>query len=336
MIKHKLFSAIATLLIIGTGVAQPTLTDVNSNPVIGDMFTWKLTNAISPGTSGANQTWNLNTLSVTSTSNYTVVSVASTPSPASFPNANVSLSDGSTTYGLYKTSVAAFQNYGTINGTVTMSYSNPEDYIHYPFNYNNTYVDAYACTYTAGGVTFYRTGTTTVTADGHGTLVTPAGTLTSVMRVHLNQVYKDSSNPGFPFIINYVNDEYLWYKTGIHAAAASVYSLTINGGSPTSGGHYINNIAVGLNENSEIGKGVNLYPVPVSDVLTINSEKGFKENVSATIYNATGQRVKTKTIETNIASNFNLDVSDLSTGVYFMQINMDGVLSRNLRFVICR
>lgn len=164
-------------------VAQPTITATGINPIGGDVITTTNTNYVGPGSAGINQTWDLSTMTPSGASaTFAYANPSSTPYASSFTNSNVSASYGGS-YVYYKTSSAAWQFYGAVT-SATMSYSNPEDFLHFPFTYTNTYTDSWATTFISGGYTFYRTGTTTVTADGYGTLITPSGTFSNVLRVH--------------------------------------------------------------------------------------------------------------------------------------------------------
>ena len=328
---QKLFIISCTTLSLET-IAQPSLTHASNSPVVGDKFDLRNSNYVSPGSAGASQTWNLSAMSTTAAiTNYTAVTVASTPSASSYPSANVSVIDPSS-YIYYNTSTSAWLNYGVISGGVVFSYSNPETYLNYPFNYTNSFVDAWACTFTSG-LTFYRTGTSTVTADGWGTVTTPAGTFNNVMRVHLKQVYKDSSF-SFP-IINYVNDEYLWYRPGTHYPVAAVYSFT-TGTSVSTSGAYLNNVLTGISENTSLVNSITVFPNPVSQYLNLSCNLEAGKTTELFIYNGTGQMVKHfSALETSVGENkFKLEVSGLASGIYYLQIHLDGVLAKKERFVI--
>ena len=67
-----------------------------------------------------------------------------------------------------------------------------------------------------------------------------------------------------------------------------------------------------LNNATFINKTVSIHPNPVINSLTINSTEPIKE---VTIYNLLGQPIKTITKEFNL-----IDVSHLTTGVYFVKI----------------
>ncbi|HVA98265.1 MAG TPA: hypothetical protein VNG53_05165, partial [Bacteroidia bacterium] len=216
----------ATLLSALASAAQPTLTEANTSPIIGDIFSNNATNYIAPGSSGANQTWDLSSMTTTSTTTTNAVTPSSTTYGSSFPSSTIAFSStGAVLY--WKVSSTAEQTYGIAQGSTVISYSNPEDYLRFPFTYSNTYTDTWAATFTSGGYPYLRSGSTTVTADGYGTLKLPSGTYSNVLRVHFLENYQDSTNiGGSPYIITYQDDEYLWYLPPNHQPIASISTLT--------------------------------------------------------------------------------------------------------------
>ena len=319
--SHLLLLSILFFIAKNT-LAQPVLTDPNCNPQISESFILRTTNSVSPGSAGANQTWNLSGMAVTNTYTATVISVVSTPSP-SFPGANLSIKTGTAHY-YYKTSASSLQYYGALG----ISYNNPIDELHYPMSFNDSYVDNFvSAPFTPSmAPTMISKGSLKVTADGHGTLISPAGTFSNVMRVHLYSLYKDSvlSN-GFEF--SRTRDEYRWYQPGTH------YHLAMT---DLYGGSYIENFAgVGIKEQVVIISNTIVYPVPASDVLTISFANGFSEKIETSLYNSLGQKLKTLN-QPNTPS-LNINVSDLPEGVYFIRItNLQDNTSVNKRFIISR
>jgi hypothetical protein len=325
-------------------LAQPVLTATGCNPVAGNTQTLTNTNAISPGSAGANQTWNLGSLASTGTATTTYSNSASTPYGTTFPSANLSALAG-TVYAYYKTSATAFQYYGlnATSGTKTV-YSDPEDYMHYPFSYTNSYTDNVVAvtTNTSSPNPTYRRGSTTVTADGYGTVTTPVGTFGGAMRVHFAQNYQDSANfGGTPFITTYVNDEYMWYLNGNHTAIAAVFTLTTTfGGSPstTTGGSYLNNVIAGIEEQSDQLNSASLFPNPAVNTIHISGNFTEAQKVEIKLFNTLGAQVNSTVFAEGITGtyNFKLDVSTLPEGVYFAQIHLDGNLNTTRRFVVSR
>jgi Leucine-rich repeat (LRR) protein len=78
-----------------------------------------------------------------------------------------------------------------------------------------------------------------------------------------------------------------------------------------------NQSSVGINEKTNISS-LSIYPNPVNSQLTIDFEA---EIVSITILNVMG-----KTVKTFVSSSNTIDVSDLTKGIYFLQIETDKAL----------
>ena len=316
----SLTTGIFTLVCV-VSKAQPVLTSAGINPVIGESFTFINSNYISPGNAGANQTWDLSSMSGTSSGLTSVVAPSSTTNAASFPGSNVACNNPTAgTVNYYKTTSNAMQNYGVVS-SVVIPYSEPEDIIRFPFAFNNTYSDAWTAQFANGGYTFYRKGTTTVTADGYGTLITPTSTYTNVMRVHFVQAYQDSANVGMPYIITYNNDEYMWYKEGVHAQVALVCNLTNSLGSPFTGGAYLDDGAE-INDVPDLISSPCIFPNPASNRLTLNFTLGENKEADIKLFNAFGQQVETSLNIDGIkgSNTVQLDVAKLPEGIYFVQI----------------
>ena len=337
--KKKLLSLMTWSLVLmcSVSIAQPTLTATGMNPVIGNSYTVESANYVSPGSSGASQTWNLSSMSGTSSSTANAVSPGSTTYGGSFPNSNLAWTNTGGDAIYYKTSNTALQFYGVASGTTVLSYSNPEDQLHFPFTYNNTYSDTWAVNFNSGGYTVYRKGTTNVTADSYGTLVTPAGTFTNVLRIHFVQNYQDSIYVMGPQIVTYNNDEYIWYKEGTHVQLATVYTLTPSTGSPTTSGTYTTTTS-GINEFSGILSSSDLFPNPASDKVTIDFSLTENQKVNVRLINVIGEQLNINQNTNGVQgeNRIQLDVADLSEGIYFAQIVLNGNIAATKRFVISK
>ena len=305
-------------LICSVSLAQPTLTATGINSVIGETFTLNGSAYVSPGNAGANQTWNLAAMSGSSAGLTTVVDPTSTVSGASFPNANVAWDNpAGYTVSYYKTSATAFQNYGMDYGGTIMPYSDPEDFLRFPCTYISSFNDNWAVQFDNGYI-FYRTGTTTVTADGYGTLITPIATYTNVMRVHFVQVYQDSADVGGPYIITYNNDEYMWYKEGVHVPISTVYTLTYSGGSPITGGSFVTG-NVGIDNSFDLISSVNLFPNPASDYIVIENTSPNSDGL-ITINSIQGQLLIQQSL---LKPKTEINISELAKGDYVVRVKTE-------------
>jgi hypothetical protein len=311
MKKHYfLFSAAA--LCSALSDAQPVLTASGINPVPGDISVIKRTQDLSPGSSGANQTWNFSSMVVSATDNYSTGAVSLAPEGSNFPSANVQWNNGSV-YAFWKTSSTALVNMGFDTPAAVMPYSNGEDFLHFPFSYNNSYSDSWQSIYDVSGFTFTRTGVTTVTYDGYGSLTTPAFNLSNVARVHFLQDYKDSSQFS---TTHYVNDEYFWYVNGYHQPVASVYTLTF-GSNQNTGGSYAGNVSTTVSLDELTSQTMLIAPNPASDKVIVGLSSG-EALTSVRIFDLEGKVVFEKPNPGE--SRVELDVTSLPPGFYFAKV----------------
>ncbi|MDO8999663.1 MAG: T9SS type A sorting domain-containing protein [Bacteroidota bacterium] len=298
-------------------IAQPILTATGNNMIVGDIFPFKDCNFINPGPSGANQNWNLGAMTTNSTTSFTVTSVASTPNGASFSGANISFNNGNGLYEYFNTSATALQNFGIVTGTTIISYSNPEDILHYPFSFNNTFSDPWSTTFISNTISFTRTGTSNVTYDGYGSLTLPIGTFNNVVRVHLTKTYTDTYFAG---TINYYDEIYSWYLNGTHHEIASVYTLSNNvAPTVTQGGSYINVIPTSINQNSNVNTNFSGYPNPAQDNYYLNSTNG-KIIEKIEICDLAGKIIYSENQEVNNQQTIKINTYNFAPGIYTVKI----------------
>lgn len=327
--KHILLSISAVLLFVAPGEisAQPILTATGINPVVGDQINFANAQYVNPGSGGANQTWNLGFTS-TGTGTNTVVAPSTTPYASSFTNANVAWNGGGI-YSYYATSSSALTFRGTVNpqGTI-ISYSDYEDQMRYPMSYNTTYTDSWSGTFVQSTYTYYRWGSTTVTADGYGTLTTPAGTFSNVMRVHFVQDYKDSANiMSMPVVITYYNDQYMWYLNGNHYPIASEYTFTMNS-NPAQASYYVTNVVSSV-QDELFATAVSMYPNPTDGAVNLDITVTENSIVAAEIFSAEGKLLSSAQYVLIPGENrIRLDIEDFEAGYYFVAIrNKEAVIS---------
>lgn len=335
----KLFTLFIALLALLCNhiYAQPVLTASGSNPSTADSFTNAVANYVSPGSSGANQTWDLSSMSATEMFTLTYADPATTPYGSDFPNAN--LAELSTPpydqISYYNVSSSGFQFTGAVLGGVVLSYSDPEDILRFPLTYDDSFVDSWEVQFVSAGNTFYRTGLTTATVDGYGTLITPDTTFTNVLRVHYVQEYQDSTEmQGSPFLITYNCEMYLWFTEGIPHKLARVHTLSSSTGHYESQGIYLSHFVTAIKEDTE-KLNWKVYPNPVTDKVTLELPGKAGQNVEINLYNALGERVKTRIQAQNINGDnrMEMDVSALSEGLYVLKMTVNGKIIQTKRIV---
>jgi hypothetical protein len=334
MKKILLFSLICAGCFPSLIKAQAILTAANFNPVIGEVSTTKSCAYTSPGPSGTSQTWNFSALTSTSTSTSTMVVPSSISGYTAFGSTNIAAN--ASTVGFYFTNSTVFQFWGSKpTPTLSIPYSNPENFMQFPFTYGNSFSDSFAGVFTNGS-TFARMGSCTVTADGSGTLITPTATYSNVLRVRLQEVYRDSAY-SFPFIINYTNDEYLWYTPGTHSALLALSSLSTSVGPPTQFGVYLSNIVTGVNSIASQNDAFSVFPNPASGKLNIHATAAENKDLQIKLYNVDGRQVFSETVLSfSEKDNYSINISAFPAGLYFAEFQTDGLPAELLRFIIAR
>jgi hypothetical protein len=290
---------------------QPTLTYSNVGSQVGDSFEIHiLTTNVSPGASGANATWDFSDLPNGTVSSGTLVAASTTPYASTFTNANVAAS-ASGSYSYVKSDAATSSTCGFVaaGGAIILHYDNEEDVLQYPLTYQGTFSDDFHSTFTSG-VTFERTGTITVVADGYGTLILPWGTINNVLRVHATEEYADNSDITD---LTYTSDLYYWYVPGTHTSVMYTSTLTPSLGAPTYSSQYIDQNSVNVLD-SEVQSSFQLYPNPANDFVNVQLQSN---NSVIEITDSFGRKI----ISINpMNSQYQLDVSDWASGVYLVAI----------------
>lgn len=83
------------------------------------------------------------------------------------------------------------------------------------------------------------------------------------------------------------------------------------------------NTAVSVEDVVDNSTDLNVYPNPATSEVNI-TYAGNEDNVQLSIYNVTGQLAKTATIDGNATT---VDVSDLTSGVYYIRLNGEGTVA---------
>jgi hypothetical protein len=321
----KIYSFISIIIAGASCIAQPTLTASTTNPVIGDNVVKKLFTPIpnQQGNPGANQTWDWSGVSELQTAIGQVISPVGTAYAALYPAANTCFQDsaGAIEYdlgdntGLYR---LGFQN---PNSGTSSIYDNSMQILKYPLMYNSTYSDSYHSAVSGPGISGTLDGNVTITADGYGTLITPAGTFTNVLRIHaeINETY----DYGFTTIVQ-IFDQYNYFKANLHFPLAEVITGT-SGGNPFNSASWAS-ASVGINEvNAELYK-LSVYPNPVIENAEITYTVNKSSEVNIEIMDVTGRIVQTLNPGYMMPGLHAVPVESdrISNGIYFVALTING------------
>lgn len=90
------------------------------------------------------------------------------------------------------------------------------------------------------------------------------------------------------------------------------------------------NSVANISYNSNISEP---YPNPSNNIVNVNFNVPYKNNINLLLYNAYGKLAKQINLEnTNKTINFN--VSDLASGIYFYSLNIDGKIVKTNKLIV--
>jgi hypothetical protein len=327
-----IYSILLLIFFSVSAYAQHTIT---SPPVIGDSYVIRYcdTNNVNQGSGGANQTWNYSSI-IQSNDSALIdwVSPNGTPYAANYPNSDrVQRQDDNYLY--YDVQNGELIYYGFSNSAVTEILSDPYPHIKFPFTYNNSYSDNFAGTITATALTFIRTGSINVNADGWGTINLPAGSFSNALRVHTILDITDSIGGGFPIVVRTLTHTYQWYVPGKKFpvfAVIIVSNTTLAGTTTTKQVYYSPNQTVGINvlstsvpEKFELSQN---YPNPFNPETKIKFSLPENAEVRLKIFDITGREAASLVNERLSAGTYEADwrAEGFNSGVYFYTLTANG------------
>ena len=339
----KIYKILSLLLInVTITFSQPVITSA-VNPEVGDNYSGYLvdTNAIDLSLTGVNITWDFTTLVVPSSSfsTFTGYTVSATPYATDFPSASVGVLDASTslyTYFITSSSTMELNGFASAS-TGTTILTDYAKLVTFPFTYNSTVSDVFSGTQTIGIATFNVTGTSATIADAYGTLILPSGTYSNVLRAKITQNAVSTTTGGS---INTSLATYYWYGdsykypllevdittttgTGIFASSANSYAKKAFVVTPQ---------LIGIIEKPQKHNfNFNVFPNPSADnKATFSFNLDEFSDVSISLVNVLGQE-QTMLSGKRMQQGFQketVDLNDLSKGIYFVKININGIVSQ--------
>ncbi|GAB4447190.1 MAG: hypothetical protein OHK0036_01170 [Bacteroidia bacterium] len=343
--KKQIYTILASVASCAIINAQVTLTQANHAPVIGDVNNVKEIDTTANiqsilNISGNGVTWDFTGTMYSNGYSWTDTYVNPSTLPGSTPfisaGANVALSDSG---GFYKSSTTKLEYLGDISssGEVFDFTSNPGDLMRYPFSYGTNYTDVGSGSMNAPGFPpFIINATITVDADGQGTLILPSNpnvVYNNVLKVH-SYVYMLIQGTGTLSAVTGTQtiDMFDFYVSGqkFPIFSANYQKLQIPAMSVNDFqfiGAHTGAIVLAVNTNEAAY--FNVYPNPSKDVLYLKNLDKNTSSAKIQIFNVLGEIVKT--IELNNTDYIN--VSDLNTGVYWLQITTENKLSKFVKFI---
>lgn len=326
--KRKLLSLSLLTGLSATAFAQPTLTSAN-NPLVGDHVVFTTGNLVNPGSAGADQTWDFSAAVADPSeppSVIDIISCAAATDCGTFPGANVVWKFSGSDYKNYQSATpTSLTNVGSKSSPTDIAvYTDGEKMLQYPFTYNNTFSDTIVSEI-SGTISMHRYGTSVVTADGYGTLKTPAGTFTNVLRVRRQLQFTDSINFGGMWIpLNYTGDQYNWYAADSRMPLYSI-SWTDTDGDVEKIGQWTTVSSTGIAAVAATEAKLDVFPQPAKGQLNIRFVTNQTAQVSVLLTDISGRTVLQQSAQQFPAgtNETNLDVSQLNAGIYFLQLSKD-------------
>lgn len=158
-----------------------------------------------------------------------------------------------------------------------------------PLHYGDNYIDTYDSTATGQA-------SSNNTYDAYGTLTTPYGTYSNVIRIKqvgaTTTAYSwANSNPYFPLMVIRVDN-----------TSGNVNSITI-----------FQNTTLGMNEN-ELDNSIKIYPNPTKNLVNVAGQNPIK---TIQLVDINGRVLMTKIVN-ELQTNFS--VSDYANGIYFLKV----------------
>lgn len=272
-------------------------------------------NAIDPGPSGENVTWNMASLVASTSASATFTA----PTSPSHPDATVEeywSVDWMIWYRFYH---QLTDDALLLWGDGQYVGSDPEQTMAFPCSHGTTWTDAFAFE-VPGWVTI--AGTVQGEADGYGTLTMPYGVVENVLRVKLTETYTWTEGGGAP--TEMIGTQYLYYRPGLRVPVLAIRNdmavaniMDQQGGSKWVSGP----IAMGLDVPAALEAAqVTLAPNPASADTWVRFDA-----TSATVLeltDATGRTVLARRINATgpTLHNERIDLSGLAPGAYCLTL----------------
>lgn len=282
--------------------AQPVIQSSDFYPTIGDSYTIHESNYVAPGSAGNNVTWDLSALS----SNAVVTLNILNPDPT-YSNSTHQFEFVGQVNNHQQLSSQAFEMVAEVTPFEDIDYSDPIKIFEFPMTIGDQFTDSFTATFNQSGTTIQRSGTIEVEVDGYGTLITPQGTFTDVLRIHSVRTINDDFQGT---TITSTIDMYQWIQAGTHTELANVRTLDLPG-TQVSQALYLGGTA-GLKDES-LTHPLTLYPNPSQNQISLKYDLQIDK---IEIVDVNGRSVSAYFNATNNS----IDISHLNAGIYYVTV----------------
>lgn len=341
----KKLLGIATLFSFSILSAQPTIVE-NFAPDVGVQWTefnTDETDVISLGAAGANQIWNYTGFTEEFES-YVLDFLDPASLPAGFegmfPDAQVALyeAEDSTANFFYSQADGFYlDGFGSISTSDPLLPSTIDfipDYLFIPFDF--TYLDTRTNVisseiYIEDGIPLLLKSTifTEIEGDGHGTITTPEGTYTDVLRLrvvgyHVDSTFADTNGDDIYEFINTdgPSDTTINYQHFQNAETLLIASVEMNSTeTEILGFNYMVAGTVGVNEY-ESSSSLRVYPNPSTGAITVDFSE-FRGPSVIEIYDVQGRLVHREQPQTP-GDVYEIDLVGIGKGLYALVVISEG------------
>lgn len=340
-------------------ISQITVTE-NNIAGVGDVIYESIdtmpNNMFSPGSAGANQTWDFSTVQAHVSDTTTLIDPAGTPYANLYPTATACIYDDSSYVYIQKSST----------GMIMLGENNEQmsfTLLPLPLTYGATHIDGpiivYDTTmfndmldstivqmYTGGSISNIDSIAQVVSmeinyeVDAYGSLSIPSGTYdalrlkqTQVMTMKLDAYYNNAWQPmpntiaqlmGMPgpVLIDTMGSGYQWWTDQNHMKFMAAQMDVDSNGMAES---ITYNINANTSSVAELGKAeFNIYPNPASESILIELNES-KEGLNFNIFAVNGQIV----LNGELDASRMIDISKLENGQYILELGNEGQYTRS-------
>ncbi|MBC7775858.1 MAG: T9SS type A sorting domain-containing protein [Phycisphaerae bacterium] len=311
--------------------AQPTITTTDLLKV-GDVVITQpcATATFNPGSPGANQTWDFSQLVAEGPEDTTFyISPIGTPYAADYPLSNIVGRFGGNQYGYYQVAGDNLLFFGQKDPSSAIVLTDPAVYFKSPATFGTSVTDSIAGSLNAGPLNGSVTGQAFFKGDGYGTLTTPGGQYSDVLRIKTLTVAVVTV-PFFGTITDSVFN-YSWYKLGIQTPVFEMIEDTQwSGGAVIDQVRYVNYYRSLSSDATEptkaIRSSIRAFPNPTEGDVAVDFELSERQSVRILVFDLTGYTVLTQKFEGAQGSNqARLEMGAMPNGVYVVEIQADNV-----------
>ncbi len=329
------------ILAAGLTSAQPVIQMSQVTPQIGASYSSTNSDYMDPGNSGANQVWDFSEMESMDIYNVEIVSPQGQPGNEEFPGAThamISPEESTVGFASFANNTSQFLGFVAVEEEMFYKFTDPRIEMQFPLSFNTTFSDEFSNTMDLGdGFSTVETGTVTAIVDGYGTVTTPAGTFTDVLRIKYEsesvQVFFIGEMELFSSDIS--ETSYVFVKSGIPAPVAA-FSEYISEGEPILSAEFFSGLTLSTDGGQNLVSAMEIFPSPASTYVEARMNVYENASVDYNMFTIDGRLVAQWSGKQLIAgaNNERFDLPKLANGIYIFQIATPGqVLSQKLMVV---